>query len=54
MYRVFNMGIGLILIVPAGSAEALMARAMALGDRAFLIGEMVARGEGASDVEYVD
>jgi phosphoribosylformylglycinamidine cyclo-ligase len=54
MYRVFNMGIGLILIVPAGSAEALMARAMALGDRAFLIGEMVAGGEGASDVEYVD
>jgi len=31
MYRVFNMGIGLILVVPHHSAEALIARAQRLG-----------------------
>lgn len=54
MYRVFNMGIGLILVVPPGSAEAVMARALAMGDRGYLIGEMVASKDEASKVEYVD
>lgn len=54
MYRVFNMGIGLILVVPHEAAEAVMARAQVLGDRAYLIGEMVAGAEGEPDVEYVD
>ena len=34
MYRVFNMGIGLILVVPASAAQAVVARATALGDPA--------------------
>jgi phosphoribosylformylglycinamidine cyclo-ligase len=54
MYRVFNMGIGLILVVPAGLAEAVMNRALALGDRGYLIGEMVVARDGEPDVEYVD
>jgi len=54
MYRVFNMGIGLILVVPHHAAEAVMARAQGLGERAYLIGEMVAGGEGLPEVEYAD
>jgi phosphoribosylformylglycinamidine cyclo-ligase len=54
MYRVFNMGIGLILVVPAGSAETVMTRALALGDRGYLIGEIVAAKEGEPQVEYVE
>lgn len=52
MYRVFNMGIGLVLVVPPASVEGLLARAAQLGDRGYLIGEIVpASGEGA--IEYV-
>jgi phosphoribosylformylglycinamidine cyclo-ligase len=54
MYRVFNMGIGLILVVPASAAQAAIARATALGDPACQIGTIVSStGEGPL-VEYVD
>jgi len=54
MYRVFNMGTGLILVVPADSAGALLARAAALGDRGWIIGEMVSTAAGKPEVEYVN
>jgi phosphoribosylformylglycinamidine cyclo-ligase len=54
MYRVFNMGIGLILIVPAHAADTVMARAMDLGDPAYRIGEMIAGLEDDAQVEYVE
>jgi phosphoribosylformylglycinamidine cyclo-ligase len=54
MYRVFNMGIGLVLVVPAGSVAAVLAKAKALGDQAWLIGEMVISAEGKPEVEYAD
>ena len=41
MYRDFNMGIGMVLAVPAKQAEAVMKRAKKLGEKAFLIGEIV-------------
>jgi len=50
MYRVFNMGIGLALIVPAGDADAVIAKAATLGDKAYRIGEVVS---GEPGVEYV-
>jgi phosphoribosylformylglycinamidine cyclo-ligase len=53
MYRVFNMGIGLILIVPQAAAEGVMARAVELGERAYRIGEIVASGSEDRQVEYV-
>jgi phosphoribosylformylglycinamidine cyclo-ligase len=53
MYRVFNMGIGLILVVPAGSADAVIARAKALGDQGYVIGEIVAGTETDQLVTYV-
>ena len=54
MYRVFNMGIGLILVVPAASASAVLAKAASLGDQGWVIGEMVPASEGQPEVEYVD
>ncbi|HTP05068.1 MAG TPA: phosphoribosylformylglycinamidine cyclo-ligase [Nitrospirota bacterium] len=50
MYRDFNMGIGMILAVPAKQAEAVMRRAKKLGEKAFLIGEIV---KGKQIVVYV-
>ena len=54
MYRVFNMGIGLILVVPADSVAAVLAKAASLGDQGWHIGEMAASSGGQPEVEYVD
>jgi len=53
MYRVFNMGIGIILVVPPDMANRVITRAVELGDRACRIGEIVSVGEGGAEVEYV-
>mgnify|MGYP006274458659 FL=1 len=53
MYRVFNMGIGLILVAPAVSADAIIAQAKALGDQGYVIGEIIADTDGRPSVEYV-
>ncbi|HLZ35428.1 MAG TPA: phosphoribosylformylglycinamidine cyclo-ligase [Nitrospira sp.] len=54
MYRVFNMGIGLILVVPADSVASVLAKATTLGDQGWIIGEIVSATEGQTQVEYVD
>ena len=54
MYRVFNMGIGLILVVPPDSAAAVLAKAAFLGDHGWVIGEIAAASHGQPEVEYVD
>jgi len=54
MYRVFNMGIGMILVVPSSAAGQVLTRAADLGDRAFRIGEIVGGAEGAPEVEYAE
>ncbi|MDH5739279.1 MAG: phosphoribosylformylglycinamidine cyclo-ligase [Nitrospira sp.] len=54
MFRVFNMGIGLIVVVSQNTVDAVMARIDALGERGFVIGEIVATKGGESEVEYVD
>ena len=54
MYRVFNMGIGLILLVPASAARSVVARATALGDPAWQIGTIVSSTGTEPLVEYVD
>lgn len=45
MWRVFNMGIGFVLICDPQWADSVMERAKSLGERAFLVGEVV-RGGG--------
>jgi phosphoribosylformylglycinamidine cyclo-ligase len=54
MYRVFNMGIGLILVVSPDSVDAVLAKAAVLGDRGWRIGEMVSSVGREPGVEYVD
>ncbi|HEU4682998.1 MAG TPA: phosphoribosylformylglycinamidine cyclo-ligase [Nitrospira sp.] len=54
MYRVFNMGIGLIVIVPNDGADRTIAAAQRRGDLAYVIGEVIEAREGESDVSYVD
>jgi len=54
MYRVFNMGIGLILVVPPDSVSGVLARATTLGDRGWKIGEIVSSTGEEPEVEYVD
>jgi phosphoribosylformylglycinamidine cyclo-ligase len=54
MYRVFNMGIGLVLVVPTALVTSVLARAAALGDQGWLIGEIVALASDTAQVEYVE
>lgn len=54
MYRVFNMGIGLILVVPSDGGDTVIQRATALGDRAHRIGRIVSAHDEKPLVEYVD
>ena len=44
MLRVFNCGIGMILIVPRDEADEILERLQALGERAYRIGEIEAKG----------
>ena len=50
MYNTFNMGIGMILAVPAAQAEAAMAALAEAGESAYVIGQVV---KGANGVELV-
>jgi phosphoribosylformylglycinamidine cyclo-ligase len=54
MYRVFNMGIGLVLIIPADRADGVIARAKESGDQGYRIGEIVADDSGTPRVEYAE
>jgi len=49
MYRDFNMGLGMILAVPKKQAEAVLRKAAKLGEKAYLIGEIV---KGRQVVKY--
>jgi phosphoribosylformylglycinamidine cyclo-ligase len=53
MYRVFNMGIGLILVVPPELANTVLKKAATLGERAWKIGEIVGSSGTAPEVDYV-
>ncbi|MBM6939329.1 phosphoribosylformylglycinamidine cyclo-ligase [Pseudoflavonifractor phocaeensis] len=46
MYNTFNMGIGMILALPAEQAEQALSLLQAAGERAYRIGEVVAGEEG--------
>jgi phosphoribosylformylglycinamidine cyclo-ligase len=53
MYRVFNMGIGLVVVVAPQLADAVIAKLATLGDTGYVIGEMAAEESGHPLVEYV-
>ncbi|HVL57200.1 MAG TPA: phosphoribosylformylglycinamidine cyclo-ligase [Burkholderiaceae bacterium] len=48
MHRVFNCGIGLVLVVAPADAEAALAQLHAAGETAWRIGEIVERPEGSA------
>lgn len=52
MWRVFNNGIGLVLVVAEEYAQEIMQRLAALKQEAYLIGEIVPRKPGAPPVVY--
>jgi phosphoribosylformylglycinamidine cyclo-ligase len=54
MYRVFNMGIGLILVVPPDSVPGVLDRAALLGDQGWPIGEIVEAKDKELEVDYAD
>jgi phosphoribosylformylglycinamidine cyclo-ligase len=49
MARTFNCGIGMVVIAEAGARESVLAKLRADGEKARLIGEVVAR-DGAARV----
>ncbi len=50
MYRTFNCGLGMVLVVDAGKAEQCIAELIGLGEKAWLIGETVG---GSDEVELI-
>ncbi len=53
MYRTFNYGIGMTLVVPEREADDIMMRLGALQEKAYLIGEIVKSGKSDQQVELV-
>ena len=42
MYRTFNCGVGMVVVVPADQADAAIAHLQANGEQAWRLGEMIA------------
>ncbi|MFM7202656.1 MAG: phosphoribosylformylglycinamidine cyclo-ligase [Myxococcota bacterium] len=53
MHRVFNMGLGMVLVVPQAEASELMARLKGLGEQPFLVGEVVRKDASAPPIRLV-
>ena len=53
MHRVFNCGIGMVLVVAAGDADAALAQLRAAGEGAYRIGVIEARQPGAAQARVV-
>ncbi len=53
MYRTFNYGIGMVLVVPAKEADDIMVRLRGLKETAYLIGEIELCDEGEEQVRLV-
>jgi len=54
MYRTFNCGIGMILIISSSESTKIMNKLKKLNERAFVIGEVVKRNKKDSQVEFVN
>ena len=53
LYRTFNYGIGLVLVVSRGDAQDIIDRLRGMQEDAYLIGEIVPREEGGAPIELV-
>lgn len=54
MLRVFNMGIGLVLVVPPAEVDSLLSLAKPFTDSGYIIGEIQRRPEGGASVCFVN
>ena len=50
MYRVFNMGVGMVVVVAPDDVDAALSSLNASGESAYLIGEVVAGEKGVQVV----
>ncbi|MDQ0285917.1 phosphoribosylformylglycinamidine cyclo-ligase [Desulfofundulus luciae] len=50
MFRTFNMGLGLVMVVPGEQTDALLTHLSQLGEKAYLVGEIAG---GGREVKYV-
>ena len=53
MMHTFNNGIGLAVVVPDSFAQSLLDMLEAMNEKAWLIGEIAARDEDESQVQWV-
>ena len=51
IYNTFNMGIGMVLAVDSEEADAVVCAANSLGEKAFVIGEVIASEDGGKGVK---
>jgi len=54
MWRTFNMGIGLVLVVSGNQVEEIVHRLQALNEDPFIIGDIIARKEGEPSLVYAE
>jgi phosphoribosylformylglycinamidine cyclo-ligase len=54
MYRTFNMGIGMVLVVTENQSEDIIDRLKGLGETAWIIGDIAVCGAGEERVELVE
>ena len=53
MYKTFNNGIGMILVIPSEESQNVMARLQALGEKGFIIGEIVKADKPEEAITWV-
>ncbi len=51
MYKTFNCGIGMVVVVASEDADAAMAQLQASGETVYMLGKVVARNAGAEQVD---
>jgi len=52
MYRVFNMGIGMMIVISGKESKELMERLEVLGEKAYIIGSVAKRGKNQPSVLF--
>ncbi|TCT09461.1 phosphoribosylformylglycinamidine cyclo-ligase [Paralcaligenes ureilyticus] len=53
MHRVFNCGIGMVIVVPAARADAVAASLAALGEQVYRLGEIIEQAAGAAQTVVI-
>ncbi len=53
MMRTFNNGLGLMAVVSEDSAQTILEMLSAMGEKAFIVGEVAGRNENESQIEWV-